>query len=59
MKAKGYRVKDLQVSSSGTPPRPVFAMQSRAVSSASLAQPAVEPGSTRIVITVSGNIQLQ
>ena len=59
MKAKGYRVKDLQVSSSGAPPRPVFAMRERAVSSVSLAQPAVEPGSTRIVITVSGNIQLQ
>jgi predicted secreted protein len=60
MKAKGYRVRDVHVSSSGgMPPRPVFAMQSRAMSSESVAQPAVEPGSTRILITASGTIQLQ
>ena len=59
MKAKGYRVRDLQVSPGGAPPRPVFAMAARAMSSESLAQPAVEPGSTRILVTVSGTIQLQ
>lgn len=59
MKAKGYRVRDLQVSPGGAPPRPVFAMAARALASESMAQPAVEPGSTRIVITVSGTIQLQ
>jgi predicted secreted protein len=58
MKARGYRVKDLQISSSGAAPRPVM-MQARALSSESVAQPAVEPGSTRIVITVSGTLQLQ
>jgi predicted secreted protein len=59
MKAKGYRVRDLQVSPGSAPPRPVFAMAARAMSSESLTQPAVEPGSTRILITVSGTIQLQ
>lgn len=59
VKAKGYRMRDLQVSSGGTPPRPVFAMAARALASESMAQPALEPGSTRILITVSGTIQLQ
>ena len=59
MKAKGYRVRDLQVSPGGAPPRPMYAMAARALSSESFAQPAVEPGSTRILITVSGTIQLQ
>jgi predicted secreted protein len=59
MKAKGYRVRDLQVSPGGTPPRAVFAMAARAMASESLAAPAVEAGSTRILITVSGTIQLQ
>jgi predicted secreted protein len=59
MKAKGYRVRDLQVSPGSAPPRPVFAMGARALSSESIAQPAIEPGSARIVITVSGTIQLQ
>ena len=58
MKAKGYRVRDLQVSTGGAPPRPIPQM-ARAMSSESVAQPAIEPGSTRILITVSGTIQLQ
>jgi predicted secreted protein len=57
MKAKGYRVRDLQLSGS-EPARPVFAM-ARSMASQSVAQPAVEPGATRIVITVSGTVQLQ
>lgn len=56
MKAKGYRVKDLQISAGGAPPRPML-MQARALSEA--APPAVEPGSTRVVVSVSGSIQLQ
>jgi predicted secreted protein len=59
MKAKGYRVRDLQVSPGGAPPRPVFAMSARTLASESVAQPALEPGSSRILITVSGTIQLQ
>lgn len=59
MKAKGYRVRDLQVSAGGAPPRPVFAMAARALSSESVSQPAIEPGSTRVHISVSGTIQLQ
>lgn len=53
MKAKGYRVRDLQFSS-GESPRPMFAAARQSV-----AQPAIEPGTTRILITVSGTIQLQ
>ena len=59
VKAKGYRVRDLQVSPGGAPPRPVYAMAARALASESMAAPALEPGSTRILITVSGTIQLQ
>ena len=59
MKAKGYRVRDLRISGGGPPPRPMMAMAARALSSESSAQPAVEPGSTRILVTVSGTIQLQ
>lgn len=59
VKAKAYRMRDLQVSSGGTPPRPVHAMAARALAAESMASPALEPGSTRILITVSGTIQLQ
>lgn len=58
MKAKAYRVRDLQISPAGAPVRPL-AMASRAMASESFAAPAVEPGTTRILITVSGTIQLQ
>ena len=58
MKAKGYRMRDVQLSSGGAPPRPMLSM-ARAMSAESVAQPAIEPGSTRILITVSGTIQLQ
>jgi len=58
MKAKGYRVKDLNISAGGAAPRPML-MKARALSSESMAQPALEPGSTHIVISVSGSIQLQ
>jgi predicted secreted protein len=55
MKAKGYRVKELQVSG-GEPPRPMMA---QARSMAAETAPAVEPGMSRILITVSGTVQLQ
>jgi len=58
MKAKGYRVKDLQISSGSASRLPVM-MQAHALSAESVALPAVEPGSSRIVITVSGTLQLQ
>ena len=55
MQAKTYRVKELQIGTSGPPPRPMYA-ESRALAAAA---PAVEPGSTRLQVTVSGTIQLQ
>jgi predicted secreted protein len=59
MKAKGYRMRDLQVSAGGSPPpRPMLAMAARAAQESPM-QPAVEPGTTRLVISVSGTIQLQ
>jgi predicted secreted protein len=58
MKAKGYRVRDLQVAPGGAPPRPMMEMARQRVSD-SVVQPALEPGSSRILITVSGTIQLQ
>jgi len=57
MQVKGYRVRDLQISPTGSPPRPMLAMAARVLQEA--APPAVEPGSTRILVTVSGTIQLQ
>jgi predicted secreted protein len=57
MKAKAYRVRDLNLSGGG-PIRQTFAM-ARSPAVSSIAAPAVEPGTTRIVITVSGTIQLQ
>lgn len=58
MKSKGYRVKELQISG-GDQPRPVIAMGARAMASESVAAPALEPGTTRITMTVTGTIQLQ
>ena len=58
LKAKGYRMRDLQVSTGGAPPRPMLSM-ARQMSAESVAQPAIEPGSTRILVTVSGTVQLQ
>ena len=58
MKAKGYRLRDLQVSGGG-PGRPMLAMAARGMAAESMAAPALEPGTTRVVITASGTIQLQ
>lgn len=55
MRAKTYRVKELQIGTGGLPPRPMFA-ESRALAAAA---PAVEPGTTRLQVTVSGTLQLQ
>jgi len=57
MKAKGYRVQSLQVSGGGAPyPVP---LQARAMAASGSPAPAVEAGTTRILITVSGTVQLQ
>lgn len=55
MKVKGYRVQALQIGGGGGAPRPMLAMQSRAEGAA----PAVEPGTSRLQVSVSGTIQLQ
>jgi predicted secreted protein len=55
MKVKGYRVQALQVGGGGGAPRPMLAMRSRTEAAA----PAIEPGSSRLQVSVSGTIQLQ
>jgi len=56
LKAKGYRIRDLNLSGGGpVPPRP---LAMRALS-AEVAAPVLEPGSTRIVVTVNGTVQMQ
>ncbi|MBS0598022.1 MAG: SIMPL domain-containing protein [Proteobacteria bacterium] len=57
-KAKGYRVKELQVGTGGVQPR-YFAAPRAAMASASGAPPAVEPGASVLQVNVSGTIQLQ
>ena len=58
-KAKGYRVKDLQVSTGGGVQPRMYAAQRGGVAAASVAAPAVEPGASTIQVNVSGNVQLQ
>lgn len=55
MKVKGYRVQALQIGGGGGAPRPMLAMQSRAEAAAL----AIEPGTSRLQVTVSGTIHLQ
>jgi predicted secreted protein len=60
LKAKGYRIKDLQVSGGGPVPRPMAFQAARgAMSESAVAAPAIEAGTSRLVITVSGTVQLQ
>lgn len=56
-KAKGYRVKELQVGTGGGMQPRLFAAQRSAA--ASVATPSVEPGGSVIQVSVSGSIQLQ
>lgn len=58
-KAKGYRVKDLQVSAGGGAQPRMYAAQRGGVAAASVATPAVEPGASTIQVSISGNVQLQ
>lgn len=56
LKAKSHRLRDLNISGGGPmPPRPL-AMRALA---AEAAAPALEAGSSRIAVTVSGTVQLQ
>lgn len=57
-KAKGYRVKELQVGASSAQPR-FFAAPRAAMASASVAAPAVEAGASMLQVSVSGTVQLQ
>jgi predicted secreted protein len=56
LKAKGYRIRDLQVSTGAPMPRVYAAARAMA---GSAAQPAFEPGTSQISVSVSGTIQLQ
>lgn len=57
-KAKGYRVKDLQINAGGGVQPRMYASQ-RAGVAASVAAPSVEPGASTIQVNVSGTVQLQ
>lgn len=57
-KAKGYRVKDLQINAGGGVQPRMYAAQ-RAGVAASVAAPSVEPGASTIQVNVSGTVQLQ
>ncbi|MDA8110803.1 MAG: SIMPL domain-containing protein [Betaproteobacteria bacterium] len=54
LKAKGYRIRDLQVSSGAPAPRVYGALRGMAAS-----VPAFEPGTSQISVSVSGTIQLE
>lgn len=56
LKAKSFRIRDLQISGGGPiAPRPMAARAMLAEG----APPAVEPGTTRVVVSASGTVQLQ
>jgi predicted secreted protein len=57
-KAKGYRVKDLQINAGGGVQPRMYSAQ-RAGVAASVAAPSVEPGASTIQVNVSGTVQLQ
>lgn len=57
-KAKGYRVKDLQINAGGGVQPRMYAAQRVGVA-ASVAAPSVEPGASTIQVNVSGTVQLQ
>ncbi len=58
-KARGYRVKDLQVGTGGGMQPRYFTAQRAGAASAPIAAPSVEPGASVIQVGISGNIQLQ
>lgn len=58
-KAKGYRVKDLQINTGGGAQPRMYAAQRAGGVSASVAAPSVEPGASTIQVNVSGTVQLQ
>ncbi len=57
-KAKGYRVKDLQVGTGGGIQPRMYAAQ-RGASAAAVTAPSVEPGASLIQVSIGGTIQLQ
>ena len=58
-KAKGYRVKDLQVNAGGGAQPRMYAAQRAGVAAVSVAPPSVEPGATTIRVNINGTVQLQ
>jgi len=58
-KAKGYRVKDLQINAGGGAQPRMYAAQRAGVAPATVAPPSVEPGASTIQVNVNGTVQLQ
>jgi predicted secreted protein len=58
-KAKGYRIKDLQINAGGGAQPRMYAAQRAGAAPASVAPPSVEPGASTIQVNVNGTVQLQ
>jgi predicted secreted protein len=59
LKAKAYRVKDLHVGTGGGAQPRAFAASAMAMRADAVAAPAIEAGTSQIMVTVSGSVQLQ
>jgi predicted secreted protein len=56
---KGYRLERLSVASGHPPPRPLYAMQQRAVAAAEVTAPDFEGGVSQITVTARGTIEVE
>lgn len=59
LKAKGYRVKELQVSAGGGMQPRMYAAGAVAMRAEAVSAPALEAGTSQIQVSVSGSVQLQ
>jgi predicted secreted protein len=57
-KAKGYRIKDLQINAGGGAQPRMYAAQRAGGAAASVAPPSVEPGASTIQVNINGTVQL-
>ena len=55
---KKYRLVNININNSGKPPRPVYAASRLSATSAEIAAPTFESGTTRIKVNISGTIEM-